>query len=152
VSPVGPAMGAAPVTASMPPGTPATPAATAIPSTPAAPAPTAPAAAATLATATLKGTPGFVNTAQMTVYVFDLDQTAPGTSTCNGACTTAWPPIAPPSTPLSAGFSTITRSDGTKQLAFQGRPLYLFSGDGAPGQTNGDGLNAFGGLWHIARP
>jgi predicted lipoprotein with Yx(FWY)xxD motif len=96
--------------------------------------------------------PGFVNAAQMTVYVFDADLAAPGTSTCNGGCAAIWPPIAPPSTALSSGFSTIMRSDGTKQLAFQGRPLYLYSGDSAPGQTNGDGINAFGGLWHIARP
>jgi predicted lipoprotein with Yx(FWY)xxD motif len=119
-----------------------------------APTPTVPAGAATLMTATLKGSPGFVNAAQRTVYVFDADLAAPGTSTCNSTngCSAIWPPVAPPSTALSAGFGAITRSDGTKQLTFQGRPLYLYAGDSAPGQTNGDGINAFGGLWHVARP
>jgi predicted lipoprotein with Yx(FWY)xxD motif len=38
------------------------------------------------------------------------------------------------------------------QLAYKTRALYTFSGDVRPGDTNGDGVNAFGGLWHVARP
>ena len=36
------------------------------------------------------------------------------------------------------------------QLAFHGHPLYTFTGDTAPGQAKGNGVNAFGGLWHEA--
>jgi len=44
-------------------------------------------------------------------------------------------------------FTTIKRSDGSTQETFNGHPLYTFVGDKAPGQANGNGLNAFGGVW-----
>jgi predicted lipoprotein with Yx(FWY)xxD motif len=115
----------------------------------------APGGSGVLSTRTLKGAPGFVNAAKFTVYVFDLDLTDPGHSTCNAGngCSQNWPPVRPPAgMSVSAQFSTIRRNDGTPQLAYAGRPLYTFVVDAAPGQTNGDGVDAFGGLWHIARP
>jgi predicted lipoprotein with Yx(FWY)xxD motif len=105
-----------------------------------------------LATQMLKGSMGFVNAAGFTVYVFDADLATPGHSACNGACAGTWPPVAPPTLNLPAPWSTITRSDNSMQLTYNGRPLYTFSGDAHAGDTNGDGLNVFGGLWHIARP
>lgn len=114
-----------------------------------------PTGASVLSTRSLKGAAGFVNSAGFTVYVFDKDLTDPGHSTCNGndGCTQNWPPVRPPSgVTLSGQFATITRDDGTTQLTFAGRPLYTFVVDTAPGQTNGDGVNAFGAIWHIARP
>ena len=48
-----------------------------------------------------------------------------------------------------AAFTLITREGGAKQWAYKGKPLYLFSGDVNPNDTNGDGVN---GVWHIARP
>jgi predicted lipoprotein with Yx(FWY)xxD motif len=112
-----------------------------------------PAPGSALATLTLKGAPGFVNAVGLTVYVFDADLASPGHSLCNGACASNWPHVAPPvGMTLVAPFSTITRDGGSKQLTYNGRPLYTFSADSAEGQTNGDGVNAFGGLWHIARP
>lgn len=105
-----------------------------------------------LATMTLKGAPGFVDNANLTVYVFDLDLQSPGQSSCNGQCAQNWPPLIAPAGNLPSPYSAIARQDGRTQLAYKGRPLYAFSGDSAPGQTNGDGLDAFGGIWHIARP
>jgi predicted lipoprotein with Yx(FWY)xxD motif len=117
---------------------------------PATPVPVTP---ATLTTAQLNGALGFVTPAGRTVYIFDADLAAPGTSTCNGACATNWPPVAPPAgVALSAHFATLTRTDGSTQLTYSGRPLYTFIADSASGQANGDGLNAFGGLWHVSRP
>ena len=112
-----------------------------------------PAPGAALATLMLKGAPGFVNPVGLTVYVFDADLASPGHSVCNGACALNWPHVAPPvGVTLVAPFSMITRDGGSKQLTYNGRPLYTFSADSAEGQTNGDGVDAFGGLWHIARP
>jgi predicted lipoprotein with Yx(FWY)xxD motif len=112
-----------------------------------------PAPGAALATLTLKGAPGFVNAVGLTVYVFDADLASPGHSVCNGACAMNWPHVAPPAgMTLVTPFSQITRDGGNKQLTFGGRPLYTFIADSAVGQTNGDGVNAFGGIWHIARP
>lgn len=107
----------------------------------------------TLATATLNGAPGFVDAAQRTVYVFDADLAHPSHSVCNGECAANWPHVgAPAGVTLVAPFSSIMRDDGSVQLTYAGRPLYTFVVDTAPGQTNGDGVDAFGGLWHIARP
>ena len=44
--------------------------------------------------------------------------------------------------------STTSRSGGAKQVTYNGHPLYLFKGDNNPGDTNGQGLNAFGGSWY----
>jgi predicted lipoprotein with Yx(FWY)xxD motif len=115
--------------------------------------PTAPPATAPLTTASINGSAGFVNTSQRTVYVFDADLATPNASTCTGACTGAWPPVTvAPGTSLPAPWTSFQRTDGTTQLAYNGRALYTFSGDSAPGQFNGDGLNEFGGIWHVARP
>ncbi len=48
--------------------------------------------------------------------------------------------------------STSTRSDGAKQVTYNGHPLYLFKGDKSPGDANGQGLNAFGGYWYALTP
>jgi predicted lipoprotein with Yx(FWY)xxD motif len=87
-----------------------------------------------------------------TLYGFDADK---GTmSNCSGACAAAWPPDTTTSTDpqIGSGVSQslvgkTTRADGTTQLTYAGRPLYLFKGDSAPGNTNGDGSMAFGARW-----
>ena len=38
-------------------------------------------------------------------------------------------------------LATITRADGTTQLAINGQPLYTYAGDAAPGDTQGQGSN-----------
>ncbi len=42
------------------------------------------------------------------------------------------------------------RADGTAQVTHDGRPLYYFAHDTAAGQTNGEGIKGFGGVWHVA--
>jgi hypothetical protein len=46
-------------------------------------------------------------------------------------------------------LGTISRSDGTKQVTYAGHPLYFYAGDSAAGQTNGQGINSFGGIWGV---
>jgi predicted lipoprotein with Yx(FWY)xxD motif len=103
------------------------------------------AAAAGLKTANIGGVTVLTNAKGFTLYSF-----APDTSTksaCNGACATAWPPQTAPAT-VKSPYATITRSDGSTQLTFNGHPLYTFAGDTAPGTASGNGVSAFGGLWH----
>jgi predicted lipoprotein with Yx(FWY)xxD motif len=134
---------------SLPLTTPASPAAS---STPVAVA-TATPAAAPLGTATLAGAPGFVNAQSHTVYVFDADLAAPGTSTCSGQCATVWPIVAATANvAYPAPFTAIKRADGTLQLAYSGRPLYTYIADSAAGSIAGNGITSFGAVWHIARP
>jgi len=103
------------------------------------------AAAVGLKTANIGGVTVLTNAKGFTLYSF-----APDTATksaCNGACATAWPP----QTALAAvksPYATIKRSDGSTQLTYNGHPLYTFTGDTAPGTASGNGVNAFGGLWH----
>jgi len=93
----------------------------------------------------------FLTDAQgMTLYTFSKD--TPGKSTCNGSCAQAWPPltadnasVAPLNVPGS--FSVVTRDDGTKQVAYNGLPLYTWQGDKKPGDTTGQ---AFRGTWWVA--
>lgn len=127
---------------------------TGLPSSTSAPTsiPTSSSSSAALSTATLKGQPGFIAPSGMTVYVFDADLGSPNASTCNGTCANSWPPVTPPSGALPSGWTSFQRQDGSMQLAYKTRALYTFSGDVRPGDTNGDGVNAFGGLWHVARP
>ena len=84
--------------------------------------------------------PGF------SLYVFDNDLAVPGTSTCNGGCATSWPPVLVTDGGASgvAGLGSILRNDGSVQATYNGRPLYFYSGDTSPGDTNGQGL---GGVW-----
>jgi predicted lipoprotein with Yx(FWY)xxD motif len=86
-----------------------------------------------------------------TLYWFAID--TPASSKCTGSCTTYWPPVT--GTPQAASgvslpgrLGTITRPDGSVQATYNGHPLYTYSGDKSPGQTNGNKVNGSGGLWY----
>ena len=89
-----------------------------------------------------------------TLYYFAKDTPGSGKSTCTLGCPGAWPPFAALTIQVSppinnADFGTITRGDGTKQTTYIGWPLYYYSGDQAPGDTNGYGINGF---WYVMSP
>lgn len=88
-----------------------------------------------------------------TLYVFSKDE--PDTSTCVDDCAENWPPLEAPDE-LVAGegtdeelLGTITRDDGTSQVTYASMPLYLYAGDAAPGETNGQGV---GDVWYVVGP
>jgi predicted lipoprotein with Yx(FWY)xxD motif len=92
-----------------------------------------------------------INSQGRSLYLFQKDM---GTkSECAGACAAAWPPLRATGKPvvgtaLSASkIGTTARSDGKPQVTYNGHPLYLYSADQKPGDTNGQGLNVFGGGW-----
>jgi len=85
----------------------------------------------------------------MTLYTYDNDKEA-GKSSCVDKCLAAWPAAAvPASTKATGDFSVITRDDGSKQLAYKGKPLYTFVQDKAPGDIHGDGRNK---VWRMVMP
>jgi predicted lipoprotein with Yx(FWY)xxD motif len=91
-----------------------------------------------------------------TLYLFEADE---GTaSTCDGACASAWPPLTTAGSPnAGSGVSasklgTTTRGDGTSEVTYNGHPLYTYAGDSAPGQTSGQGSDAFGAEWYVLSP
>jgi predicted lipoprotein with Yx(FWY)xxD motif len=91
---------------------------------------------------------------RLTVYLFTPDTA--GTSKCTGACSAVWKPVTGTAKAtggaMSSDLSTITRSDGTKQVTYKGHPLYLYSRDGDSGDVYGEGLKTFGGQWYALRP
>ena len=123
------------------------PAATTAPTTAASSSPSSTATVSSGMNATI-GKAILVDSAGMTLYVWDKD-TTPGKASCTGVCATAWPPLYATGTPtygtgLSAAmFSTVTGPNGGKQLAVNGKPLYLWSADKKAGDATGQGVNGF---------
>jgi predicted lipoprotein with Yx(FWY)xxD motif len=108
------------------------------------------------ATVSTKSTPLgkiLVNGKGHTLYLFQSDQK--NKSTCNGDCAKAWPPLKANGKTIAKGgvnsklLSAITRSDGSKQVTYNGHPLYTFADDTKAGQTNGQGIDAFGAKWYV---
>ena len=87
-----------------------------------------------------------------TLYAFTKD--VDGQSTCFDACAAAWPAVTvtdgftPPAGVDPALVSTVDRPDGSKQLKVGKWPLYYYAGDGAQGETNGQGV---GGVWFVVK-
>ncbi|GHE06439.1 SCO0930 family lipoprotein [Streptomyces alanosinicus] len=90
-----------------------------------------------------------------TVYRFLKDKAWPkSVSNCTGACLEKWPAVAPVKAEDTQGVKKkglmgFTRPDGTKQMTVNCWPVYTFSGDKAPGDTNGQGV---GGTWYAVSP
>jgi predicted lipoprotein with Yx(FWY)xxD motif len=92
-----------------------------------------------------------VDSQGLTLYLFKADQ---GTkSACTGACAGAWPPLLVKGKPvLGSGVNaslvgTTKRPEGTTQVTYNGHPLYRFAQDQKAGETNGQGVTAFGAGW-----
>jgi predicted lipoprotein with Yx(FWY)xxD motif len=84
----------------------------------------------------------------MTLYTFTKD--TPGVSTCVDVCLEHWPPLfADDSDKADGRFTVIERADETYQWAADGKPLYFYWEDKAPGDTLGEGRH---GTWAVGRP
>ena len=91
-----------------------------------------------------------VDTKGMTLYYLKTETA--GSIMCTGGCATAWPPLLLPSGVASATagsgvdsskLGTITRPDGSTQVTYNGKPLYLFASDTSAGQATGQGVAGF---------
>ncbi|MFD3554296.1 SCO0930 family lipoprotein [Streptomyces goshikiensis] len=84
-----------------------------------------------------------------TLYRFNKDSAWPMKFGCLGACLDTWKPAAPVDKAKASGIpsalvGSVKRPDGSMQLTIDCWPVYLFTGDTAPGQTNGHNNK---GLW-----
>jgi predicted lipoprotein with Yx(FWY)xxD motif len=75
---------------------------------------------------------------------------------CNtSSCHHFWPPLkvgsakALSKAPGVKGKLGTWRHNGLLQLTLAGHPLYLFSGDKRKHSAGGDGIQSFGGTWHV---
>jgi predicted lipoprotein with Yx(FWY)xxD motif len=88
-----------------------------------------------------------------TLYAFGHD--LKNKSRCSGQCAMNWPPAKAPAKPTVAKgiakskLKVIKRGDGSRQLSYNGHPLYRFIADPGPGSTNGENITAFGGTWDV---
>ena len=107
------------------------------------------------ATATIKGKSQTIltNADGRTLYYFTPDTAT--TAACTGSCISMWPPLlssgsgSPTSASTLSGTLSVQTDANGKQVEYNGHPLYVFSGDTAAGQTNGEGLF---GKWFVATP
>jgi predicted lipoprotein with Yx(FWY)xxD motif len=97
-----------------------------------------------------------VNSRGHTLYLFAKDTN--GKSHCTGMCATFWPPLIASGKPRAVSgvkaslLGTTRRADGRRQVTYNHHPLYTFVKDKRKGQTNGEGLNAFGAKWYAVSP
>jgi len=90
------------------------------------------------------------------LYLWDADHGS--MSACSGACAQAWPPLTAIGTPKASGqvksslLGTTKRADGSREVTYDGHPLYYFEGDTTPGQTTGQGNDGFGAPWWVVSP
>ncbi|MEU5096289.1 SCO0930 family lipoprotein [Streptomyces sp. NPDC020996] len=90
-----------------------------------------------------------------TVYRFMKDEAWPKpVSACTGSCLEKWPAVGPVAANdtkgvQKKGLMSFTRPDGVKQQTINCWPVYTFSGDKNPGDTNGQGI---GGTWYAVAP
>lgn len=100
-----------------------------------------------------------VNGSNRTLYMLTADQGGKVTCT-SSSCTSAWPPLLVPTGGTAVAGSgitasklgTVTTPGGQKQVTYNNWPLYMFSGDSGAGQSNGQDIQSFGGVWHPLAP
>ncbi len=88
-----------------------------------------------------------------TVYAFTADPL--NTPTCYDRCADTWLPLLAKGTPAggigidTAAAGTAPRRDGSNQATYKGHPLYWYAGDKTDRDFGGQGLDLFGGEWHV---
>ena len=91
----------------------------------------------------------------MSLYLFEADGKL--SSTCYDACAQAWPPLVAEGEPTAGNgvdqgmLARFERTDGSTQVAYNGRPLYYFARDNA-GDTKGQDVEGFGAEWYLISP
>jgi predicted lipoprotein with Yx(FWY)xxD motif len=104
---------------------------------------TSPAATATVLLSS-KNASVLTDASGMTLYTYDKDTAGATTSACTGGCASAWPPLTASGTPTAGpGVTGTLATISGGQVTWDGRPLYRWMGDKAPGDVTGEGVNGF---------
>ncbi len=107
------------------------------------------------ATATVQGAAETILTNAQGLTLYFRTSDVPPSTVCSSGCASAWPPLvmsgsgAPTSATSLPGKLTVVADANGNQVEYNGHPLYTYSGDTGPGQTNGEGV---GGVWHVCTP
>jgi predicted lipoprotein with Yx(FWY)xxD motif len=96
------------------------------------------------------------------LYVFSADQPrsagSEAESRCVDACAKEWPPLVSDAGAVASPdinpdlISKAERQDGSSQVLFAGRPLYIHAADREAQAPEGHGKQAFGGTWRLVTP
>ena len=98
------------------------------------------------------------------VYTLSADHRGGDGSGCQGLCAVRWPPLLTSKRPEAGpgveqhALGMIVRPDGSHQVTYNGRPLYLFNNDAYIGPIAGAGTQGiYGaddefGLWDTIPP
>jgi predicted lipoprotein with Yx(FWY)xxD motif len=94
-----------------------------------------------------------VDSTGMTLYLFLKD--TPNASNCYSTCAQNWPPLLVNGNPVAGDgldaskLGTTTRNEGSKQVTYNGWPLYYFANDKQVGDVKGQGI---GKVWYVLSP
>lgn len=88
------------------------------------------------------------------LYLFTRDDAK---SRCYGDCANAWPPFLTKGAPRAGDrvkqrlLGTVKRSDGRRQVTYNGHPLYYYVGDDEPGEVLCQAVLEYGGYWYVVK-
>jgi predicted lipoprotein with Yx(FWY)xxD motif len=94
-----------------------------------------------------------VDSSGRTVYAFTADPL--NEPTCYDICADTWLPLLAEGNPAggigidASAAGTAPRRDGGNQVTYKGHPLYHYAGDKGDKDVGGQGLDLFGGEWHV---
>lgn len=95
------------------------------------------------------------------VYMFSSDvqgnQSVPPESRCDGPCATDWPPVTAAEVAVEGDarkelVGSLSRRDGSRQVTYNGWPLYYRAGDTGAGAAGGQDVQDAGGAWYLVKP
>ena len=98
------------------------------------------------------------NSRGYTLYMFQLDKRRKDVCVRIPDCATVWPLVTTKAKPIAGMgvrarlLGTIKLKDGTRQVTYNGWPLYTYIGDFDPRSTQFIGLKQSGGLWWALDP
>lgn len=97
------------------------------------------------------------------LYMFTVDRKGDmadvqAKSNCADACADAWPPLRSTIAPVAGDgadpelLDVIEREGGTRQVTYNGWPLYYFVQDSELGEITSQDKHGFGGEWYLVSP
>ena len=99
--------------------------------------------------------PMLFDSKKQAIYGFENDRNRQ--TVCYGDCAEAWPPVLIEGKPRARGgarqslLGTLRRRDGSRQVTYAGKPLYLYAHEG-PGEIRCHNVDLNGGLWWVIGP
>lgn len=96
------------------------------------------------------------------LYILEGGESGEGGETvrsdCTGECAVEWPPLTTTADPQAGEgidaelLSSVVRQDSTRQVTYDGMPLYYYHDDTAPGDIKGQDVHDAWGSWYLISP